>query len=117
MKKLPFLLTGAAAGFLNGLLGAGGGMVVVPMLHHDGLPAEQAHATSIAVIAPLSVLSGILYLSMGRLSPWDALPFLPGGLVGAALGGWLLPRIKTLWLHRIFGALVIYSAARLLLTS
>lgn len=38
MKNLKFILTGAAAGLLNGLFGAGGGMVVVPMLHKDGLP-------------------------------------------------------------------------------
>ena len=46
MKQIRFLLTGSAAGFLNGLFGAGGGMVVVPMLQRDGLPPERSHATS-----------------------------------------------------------------------
>lgn len=115
MKLLKFLATGAAAGFLNGLFGAGGGMVVVPMLHRDGLPAQRAHATSIAVILPLSVASSLLYLSMGQLDLASAVQFIPLGLAGAALGGWLLPRIKTVWLHRIFGAIVLFSAVRLLL--
>ncbi len=115
MKQIRFLLTGSAAGFLNGLFGAGGGMVVVPMLQRDGLPPEHSHATSIAVILPLSIASSLLYLSMGSIRLAQALPYIPLGLVGAAVGGWLLPRVKTVWLHRIFGALVLYSAARLLL--
>lgn len=115
IKIMKFLLTGAAAGLLNGLFGAGGGMVVVPMLHKDGLPEERAHATSIAVILPLSALSSVLYLSLGHIGLSDALWFIPLGLAGAVLGGWILPRIQTVWLHRIFGALVLYSAVRLLL--
>ncbi len=90
-------------------------MVVVPMLHYDGLPAQRAHATSIAVILPLSVTSGLLYLSKGYLQLSQALPYIPLGLAGALAGGWLLPRVKTVWLHRVFGVLVLYSAVRLLL--
>ena len=115
MKNLKFILTGAAAGLLNGLFGAGGGMVVVPMLHKDGMPAERAHATSIAVILPLSIASSVLYLTRGYLNVMSAVKFIPLGLVGAGIGAWLLPKIKTVWLHRIFGVIVLYSAVRLLL--
>ena len=80
MKNLKFILTGAAAGLLNGLFGAGGGMVVVPMLHKDGLPAERAHATSIAVILPLSIASSVLYLTRGYLNVMSAVKFIPLGL-------------------------------------
>lgn len=116
MKKLRFLLTGAASGLLNGLFGAGGGMAAVPMLEKDGLPARRAHATSLAVIAPLSLLSGGLYLWSGRMALGDAWGFLLPGLAGAALGCWLLPHIKTVWLHRLFGLLVLFAAGRLLLS-
>mgnify|MGYP001362343818 CR=1 FL=1 len=114
MEKLKFFLTGAIAGLLNGLFGAGGGMVVVPMLGHWGLPADRAHATSIAVILPLSLLSSLLYFSMGYIRFANALPYLPLGLVGAMIGGKILPKIQSVWLHRIFGVLVLYSAIRLL---
>lgn len=116
MKKLRFLLTGAAAGFLNGLFGAGGGMVVVPMLQKDGLEAKKAHATSIAIILPLSILSSILYFSNGHLRIMQALSFVPLGLLGALIGAKLLVKLRVAWLHRIFGAIVIYSALRLLLS-
>ena len=68
MKQIRFLLTGSAAGFLNGLFGAGGGMVVVPMLQRDGLPPERSHATSIAVILPLSIASSLLSVSYTHLT-------------------------------------------------
>ena len=112
-RKHPLL--GLASGLLNGLFGAGGGMVAVPMLHSAGLPAQKAHATSIAIIFPLSAVSAFLYSQSGNL-PWkDALSYLPGGIAGCLAGSFLLPRINSLWLHRIFGALVLFSAVRLLL--
>lgn len=114
MEKLKFILTGAIAGTLNGLFGAGGGMVVVPMLGRCGLPAERSHATSIAVILPLSIVSSILYLTMGHIRLENALPYLPLGLVGAVIGSRLLTKLKKVWLHRIFGVIVLYSAVRLI---
>lgn len=89
--------------------------MVVPMLHKDGLPARRAHATSIAIMLPLSLVSSLLYLSLGHVSLSVAVAFIPGGLAGVALGSWLLPRVKTVWLHRLFGILVIYSGIRLVL--
>lgn len=115
IKNFKFIITGAAAGLLNGLFGAGGGMVVVPMLGKDGLPAERAHATSIAVILPLSIASSLLYFSYGHIDIATAAAYIPLGLVGAWVGGRLLPRVKAVWLHRIFGVIVLFSAVRLLL--
>lgn len=116
MKKSHAIFTGLVAGLLNGLLGAGGGMIVVPMLEKDGLPVQKAHATSLCVIAPLSLISAFLYLRGGHLSLQSLTPFLLPGLIGAALGGYLLPRVRALWLHRIFGVLVLAAALRLLFT-
>lgn len=79
------------------------------------MPAQRAHATSIAVILPLSIASSLLYLTRGYIDLAAAARFIPFGLFGAWLGALLLPRIKTVWLHRIFGAIVLYSAVRLLL--
>lgn len=105
---------GLVTGGLNGLFGAGGGMIAVPMLRWLGLPAEQSHATSMAVIFPLAIASGLLYLQAGELVFSDAWPYLPGGLAGAVCGAWLLPKLKTVWLHRMFGVVILLSAMRLL---
>jgi uncharacterized protein len=112
MRKHAF--SGFVAGLLNGFLGAGGGMVIVPMLEKNGLEPSSAHATSIAVIVPLCVLSAILYMGARSLTFYDALPYLPAGLIGAYLGAKLLPHIPGGLLRRIFGAFMLYAAFRLL---
>lgn len=104
-----------AIGLLNGLFGAGGGVVAVPVLRGVGLQEDEAHATSISVTFPLAVLSGLLYLRAERFRLSAAWPYLPGALLGALLGAWLLPRVGSVWLRRIFGAVIIFSAGRLLL--
>lgn len=105
---------GFGVGFLNGLLGSGGGMVAVPMLEGLGVEPEACHATSIAIILPLTVASGLLYLGAGNFNLTDALVYLPGGLPGAVFGAWLLPKIGTKWLHRIFGVVILFAASRLI---
>jgi uncharacterized protein len=107
-------LAGLVAGVLNGLLGAGGGMVIVPMLERMGLTPARAHATSIAVIVPLCTLSAIFYLQGGSLSITEALPYMPAGLIGAYAGAKLLPHIPGRILRRIFGLFMLYAAWRLL---
>lgn len=114
-KKWYFYPLSAGVGLLCGLFGAGGGVVAVPMLRGAGLEEDAAHATSISITFPLAVLSGLLYLSGEHFAVGDALPYVPGGLVGAVLGAWLLPKLSGVWLRRIFGAVIVFSAGRLLL--
>lgn len=114
IKKWMAWPMGAAVGLLNGFFGSGGGMVGVPMLRAMGLSAQESHATCIAVIAPLAVVSAWLYLRQGAFALSDAWIYLPGGLAGAAVGGWLLPKLKSVWLHRVFGCLILFAAWRLL---
>ena len=115
MNRIKSGLLGFAAGLLNGLFGAGGGMAAVPMLSAMGVETRKSHATSIAIILPLSAVSAYLYLRGGHLAWREAFPYLPGGIAGCLAGSYLLPRMSTLWLRRIFGALVLFSALRLLL--
>jgi len=105
---------GLAAGLLNGFFGAGGGMVGVPMLRALGLETKQCHATCIAIIAPLTLASAYFYLKDGVFALSDAYIYLPAGLLGAILGGWLLPKLSSIWIRRIFGALIVFAAVRML---
>lgn len=113
-KSWAVSLVGAATGFLNGFFGAGGGMVAVPMLQKSGLSTQEAHATSIAIILPLTVVSAILYFCSGSLAPGEALIYLPGGVAGALVGAYLLKKLDPLWIRRIFGVLILFSALRML---
>ena len=110
------VVAGGAAGVINGLFGAGGGMVAVPLLKFLGLENHQAHATAISVTLPLSLVSGWLYLNAGTFTLKEAYPYLLPGLLGAVMGSFLLKRISTRLLQRLFAALVLYAGMRLLLS-
>ena len=112
-SKWFYGVLGAAAGFLNGLFGAGGGVAVVPLLEWSGLESTKAHATSIAVILPLCVFSALFYLR-GITPPWQEAPwYLPLGIVGAVLGAKFLQKVDNRLLRRIFGGIILASAVRL----
>lgn len=117
MKRKSFwsLLPGFLAGFLNGIFGAGGGVAIVPLLESQKLPPQKAHATSVAIILPLSIASVISFFIQGVPARFDLLLWLvPAGLVGAWLGAKWLPKMKGSWLKRGFGLLLLYSGIRLL---
>lgn len=111
-KKQQAAAGGFGAGLLNGLLGAGGGMIVVPLLELLEVEGKKSHATSLGVIVPLSALSAALYWARGWFSPADALPYLLPGLLGAMAGGWLMGRISLRWLKVAFGLLLLWGGAR-----
>ena len=113
-KNWLFAFGGFAAGILNGLLGAGGGTIAVPVFRTSGLKEADCHATSVAVILPLCLLSAVLYLFRGDVTVGDALPYLPWMLGGSAIGAWLLPRCSSVWLRRVFGLLMLWAAWRML---
>ncbi len=116
MKKNIFKAAGGLAiGFINGLLGAGGGMLAVPLLKKYGLDTKEAHASSIAVILPLTVFSAVLYLISGRVSIGDSLIYLPTGILGAVAGAFVLKKIPDKWIRRLFGIFLIWAGVRLFL--
>lgn len=114
-SSIKYSAIGIVAGFLNGLFGAGGGIIVVPLLEKCDISEKKSHATSIAIIASLSLLSAIIYLVGKEVNLTDALWFIPTGIIGAFLGSFLLKKINADLLRRIFGIVMIISGVRLLL--
>ena len=114
-KKLLPALTGITIGVVNGLLGAGGGMIAVPMLKKLGLSQKEAHANAVAVILPISILSALIYIIKDYVNLSDAFIYIPTGLLGSLIGAYILNKISPLWLKRIFGILMIYAGVRLLM--
>ena len=113
MKKTISAIGGFLAGALNGLLGAGGGMIIVPTLTKSGVSQQKAHATSVCIILPLCIFSAYLYLSSGKVAIQDALPYLGWGVLGAFIGTYILSKINEQLLRRIFGILMIWAAYRM----
>lgn len=114
--KIKCAVAGALAGAFNGFFGAGGGMLLVPLLiRWVKIEERRAFATSVFIILPLCVVSAIVYLLKFRIEVMPALPYLIGGLAGGFIGGCCFKRIPTALLHRAFGLLLIYGGIRSLM--
>lgn len=108
-------ISGAAAGLVNGLFGAGGGMVLVPMLIHLGkLEDKKAFSSAISIILPLSLVSIFVYWTQHIFPFQPSVPYLLGGLIGGTLGGILFKNISVGFLHKIFAFVILWGGIRLL---
>lgn len=114
-KLLKPTILGLGVGFINGVFGAGGGMLAVPILKSEGLSQKSAHANAVAVILPITVLSAVLYLVKGSVSLADSFAFIPTGLIGSVIAAFTLQKFSNKWLQKIFAAFMIYAGVRLLL--
>lgn len=113
--KLFYVIGGVAVGFLSGLFGGGGGMLAVPLLIWAGKLAEkEAHATAIAVILPLTVVSGAVYVFSGSYDLSLGLPIGLGFIGGGILGSLLLKKLSCKALCVIFSLVMIVGGVRIL---
>ena len=109
-------MIGAVSGFINGLFGAGGGMVVVPMLIKLlKFKTKPAHATAILIILPLSLVSGLLYLSFGNFNVNVGVPTSIGVIIGGVIGAFLLSKISSKWVGIIFSVLMAAAGVKMML--
>lgn len=122
---LAVLLAGTVAGFLAGLLGIGGGMVIVPVLVYvyasAGFPAD-----SLMQFALATSLASILFTGLGSVRThhahgvvrWDlvrtlAIPLMLGALAGSQLAD----ALGSAWLMRLFGVFAALIALQMLLAA
>lgn len=102
------------AGFGSGMLGVGGGMLVVPVLHlFLKYPFKQAVAMSNFMMG-LTVTPALLaFIQRGELDLGIAVPLAGGVWLGASVGAWLLPKVKTRLLKRLFAGLLLLVAVQM----
>ncbi len=110
---------GAAAGFLNGLLGAGGGILLMyafSFLNPDRSDAgvRDNFAATVAAVLPVTLFSAFLYVKDGRTDLSAVTPLILPALIGGIAGALLLDRLPTGLLKKLFSLLVIYSGFRML---
>ena len=120
MPELPELLllvaVGLAAGFMAGLLGVGGGILLVPaMVLLFGFDQHVAQGTSLLVIIPSALTGSITHLRAGRLSLRDAAMLAAGGVIGAVIGSVFALSLEDTLLRRLFAGLLLVTALRILL--
>jgi len=111
---LKIILIGIATGFFNGLFGSGGGTIVVPaMVFLLGVKEQKAHATAIAVILPLSIISSFIYAKNNYIDWGLTLNVAMGGIIGGYIGAKILNRFSANALRKIFGISMIIAAIRM----
>ena len=95
--------TGLISGLLSGLLGVGGGFVIIPALtRYTDLDIRSVQATSLAVIALVSV-SGVSAAALNGAVPWGvALPFAAGAMLALLMGRLLAGKLHPAHLQQAF---------------
>ncbi len=116
IKKYLFCaLAGFAAGSVTGLFGAGGGMVLVPLLCWlTDIEEDAIFPASVSIILPIC-LTCLYFRSRTGPLPWaEAAPYLIGSCAGGVLAGTIGKKISVQWLHRILGVLILWGGIRYL---
>ncbi len=118
--KNALLLASSAllAGLINGLLGAGGGIVAVwglnRALSEHMTDRRDAFANALLIMLPLSVVSLIFYALRGQLSGVNTSALLLPAIAGGFGGALILDRINVKLLKLIFAVIVVYSGFTML---
>ena len=110
--------SGLFAGVINGLLGAGGGIVAAfglsSALSGHITDRRDAFANTLLVMLPLSALSLASYAIRGQLPIINTSALLLPAIAGGLCGALILDRINPQFLKIIFSIVVIYSGAVML---
>lgn len=121
---LMLMLCGAISGYLAGLLGIGGGMILVPFMilvfNHLGFSQEvivhMAIATGMATILFTTTSAIWAHHKHGSID-WKLVASLsPGMIFGGLVGGSeLFEALKTSWLSLFFAVFIVYTSIQMLL--
>jgi uncharacterized membrane protein YfcA len=116
VRRLGFGVIGSVfAGVASALLGIGGGLIKVPVMHVImGVPLRVATATSNLMIGITASASAIIYLLRGGIDPYAAAPTAIGVFIGASVGSRIASRIDLRVLRGLFVAILLYTSWQML---
>tara|TARA_R110002020_G_scaffold17531_1_gene61494 strand:- start:74 stop:442 length:369 start_codon:yes stop_codon:yes gene_type:complete len=113
---IMLIIIGLVAGMLSGVLGVGGGVIMVPlMILLLGFSQHEAQGTSLAVLAvPVTFVAAYTYSDSGYVNWKYAFIMAIFFVVGGYLGSKLAINIDQKILKRIFGAVLLVIAAKMI---
>jgi uncharacterized membrane protein YfcA len=117
-----YVLTGAVAGVMGGMLGIGGGLVIVPVLvwlfrqqgMDESVVMHLAVGSSLATIVVTSIGAVQAHHRRGAVLWAEARVLVPGILLGALGGALVAEQLPTMWLQRLFALFVISVGLRMM---
>ncbi len=115
---LILIVIGIVTGFMAGMLGIGGAIIMIPALVYIlGLTQQTAQGTSLAVmLPPIGILAAYNYYKAGQVNIKFAIILAAFFLVGSFFGSKLALNIPQTMLKKIFGVLLLLVAAKMLLS-
>jgi uncharacterized membrane protein YfcA len=109
---------GLSGGFLSGLLGVGGGVIMVPLLvFWARLGQREAHAASLGAIVPISAAGALTFGVAGEVRVGYAVALALGAVLGAQIGARALARASERSLKLAFGAFLVLVAVVMVVTA
>ena len=114
-RTIGMITAGACAGLVAGLFGAGGGLVLVPLLTLlTDTPEKTVFSSSISCFLPICLVCiAVTAITVG-ISVRPALPYLLGSVIGGLCAGIWGQKIPVCWLHRGLGLLILWGGYRYL---
>ena len=115
---LILIVIGIFTGFMSGMLGIGGAIIMIPaLILFLGLTQQTAQGTSLAVmLPPIGILAAYNYYKAGQVNIWFAVVLAVFFLLGSWFGSKLALNIPQNLLKKIFGILLLLVAAKMLLS-
>jgi hypothetical protein len=115
VSRLPFAAVASlGAGVASALLGIGGGIIKVPLMHLAlRVPLPVATATSNFMVGITASTSAALYLLRGGIDAYAAGPTAIGVFIGASIGSRLGHRVDLRLLRLLFVAVMVYTAVEM----
>lgn len=115
VHRLPAGMLGSVfAGVNSALLGVGGGIIKVPVMHLVmGVPLRTSTATSNMMMGITATASAVIYLLRDEIDPFIAGPIALGVFVGASVGSRVSHRIDIRILRWLFVVVLLYTAIQM----
>jgi uncharacterized membrane protein YfcA len=116
-KVLVLLAAGALTGFLSGMMGVGGAVIMIPaMVLLAGLDQHTAQGSSLLTMVPAGIVGAWTHMRFGNVDTRLLRCLIPGVLLGTYLGGDIAHLLNEGVLRTVFGLLVLCTAVRYLRT-
>ncbi len=115
IHRLPAGMLGSVfAGLNSALLGVGGGIIKVPVMHLlMGVPLRTSTATSNMMMGITATASAVIYLLRDEIDPFVAGPIALGVFIGASAGSRLAHRVDVRILRWLFVIVLVYTAIQM----
>ncbi|HEX3383653.1 MAG TPA: sulfite exporter TauE/SafE family protein [Mucilaginibacter sp.] len=121
MSGLTFLILagiGLAAGFLGGMIGLGGAIILIPaMVMFLAMDQRVAQGTTIAImLPPIGIFAAFNYYKAGYVNIKYALVIAVVFMIGGYLGSKVALNIPVSVLKKIFAVVLVLIAAKMVFT-